>query len=760
MPLINNHASNEHNGSTSSKDEGYRKTYWFYGIGLTGDGKQLIGDCPFCGREKKFAVEAPTGLWRCLVCSSGSDRGGGNLYTFLRLLWDMSDKKTTEEYKALCTQRKLLYPESLMYWGAAKSAINGEWLVPGYSIDGKINALYVYTKKLGTDKAILTLAPGTHHQLLGLPLFKKNARDIYLVEGYWNAIALWETMRSAKKDTIQKHVLVSTSSESASLLASASIIGVPGCNVFAEVWAPLFANKRVHLVFDSDHPKKVVNRVSTAGFDGMKRVAGILGKSEQPPTEIHFVKWGEEGYDPDQPSGYDVREVLSKGNTLATRLPLLGGLLDKIEPIPADWIAGRSVTTARTGGVEIECVDCRSWDVLVKAWQSAMMWTEGLDRALSVMLASICSVKAIGDQLWVKIISPASSGKSTLCEAISVNKKHVVAKSTIRGFHSGFKSDRSGAKDNSLIADLYDKTLITKDGDTLLQSPNLAQILSEARDIYDSTSRTHYRHGLKRDYEGVRMTWILCGTSALRQIDTSELGERFLDCVIMEAIDIDLENQILLRVANRTDRGMGLEADGTLESQQDPDQAKAMQLTGGYINYLRANARDLLVEIKSTPKALDRCIQLAKFVAYMRARPSTRQIETAERELAARLVSQLVRLAKCLAVVLNKKDIDNEVMRRVRMVALDTARGATLETIKHIYNAGERGISAMALAVYNNQTPEKENAMLRFLRNIKVIALQSSKVPGMASVKPMWKLTPEITQLYESVMEDKESLYD
>ena len=145
------------------------------------------------------------------------------------------------------------------------------------------------------------------------------------------------------------------------------------------------------------------------------------------------------------------------------------------------------------------------------AWRKALKWTDGLDCALSVMLASVTSTMQVGDQLWVKIIGPASCGKSTLCEALSVNDKYILAKSTIRGFHSGYKSDRDGTEDNSLIVQVRNKTLITKDGDTILQSPNLGQILSDARDLYDCTTRSHYKNKMGKDYVGVRMTWILCG---------------------------------------------------------------------------------------------------------------------------------------------------------------------------------------------------------------------------------------------------------
>lgn len=756
-------------GRADSNPNTLIRPYSFLGLDLltSVDSTHATATCPFCGREGKFSIALSSGLWRCLVCNEGTEKGGGNIYTFLRLLWDQSDK-ATEDYSEISEDRKLLYPETLMHWGICRSTLTNEWLVPGYGIDGKMNQLYRYIRDIKTGKMLLLATPGLHHQLFGIPLLKKDTRDIYVCEGPWDAIALWECMRGSKRFLVNRAAgvsaggsisdsgLILTSSESASLLGNASVIGVPGCNVFLESWLPLFANKRVFLMFDSDHPRITHGKTFTAGYDGMKRVSQILSRAEQPPSEIHFLKWGDKGYDSKLPSGYDVRDFLSTaGDTPSNRLQPLSKLLTKITPIPDDWIGGRSASTSRRGGTEIDCTVCEDWGTLINSWRKAMQWTEGLDRALSVMLASVTSTKAVGDQLWIKIMGPASSGKSTLCEALSANKKHVLAKSTIRGFHSGFKTDGKGEKDNSLIADLYDKTLVTKDGDTLLQAPNLSQILSEARDLYDSTSRTHYRHGLKRDYEGVRMTWLLCGTSSLRQIDSSELGERFLDCVIMEGIDDDLEDEILLRVANRTARGMAFESNGDLQTQYDPDLVQAMQLTGGYINHLRAVARDSLESIVASDSALRTCRQLGKFIAYMRARPSSKQEETAEREFAARLVSQIVRLAMCLAVVLGRKEIDKEVLRRVRLVALDTARGRTLEIIRHLYKAGDEGMALAAMSILTNQTEDKERVLLRFLRSIGVVEVFTKKITTALSSRPRWRLTTRLYSLYREVMQNE-----
>ena len=405
----------------------------------------------------------------------------------------------------------------------------------------------------------------------------------------------------------------------------------------------------------------------------------------------------------------------------------------------------------------LDPVECRSWFLLVTAWRKALKWTPGLDRALSVMLASITSTKSVGDQLWVRIISPPASGKSTLCEALSVNRKYVVAKSTIRGFHSGFKTDRDGEEDNSLLSQLYGKTLITKDGDTLLQAPNKSQILAEARDVYDGTSRTHYRNKMSKDYQGARLTWILCGTNSLRQLDSSELGERFLDCVIMESIDEDLEDEILWRVANRTESNMSLESDGKAETQYDPELAQAMQLTGGYVGWLRENAKGQLSQVTASEAALRECIALGKFVAFMRARPSERQGETAEREFASRLTSQMIRLAKCLAVVLNREAVDDEVLDRVRQVALDTARGRVLSLVRVLHKNGIKGLQARALAICTGEGEDSERGLLKFLRKIGVVeSFAPQKRIGVSS-SPRWRLTPRLVRLYNRIINEQEN---
>lgn len=451
------------------------------------------------------------------------------------------------------------------------------------------------------------------------------------------------------------------------------------------------------------------------------------------------------------------RPQVSRLSPLGTRSKALERLLGLLTPFDKEALNDALKASNGKGPSpedSLACTPCSSYQSLIAAWHKAMRWTDGLDHALSVMLASVASTQSVGDQLWIKVMGPAACGKSTLCEAISVCKKHVLAKSTIRGFHSGYALEGGGRhEDHSLIKDLSGKTLVTKDGDTLLQSPNLSQILAEARDIYDGTSRTHYRNAQSHTYEGLRTTWLLCGTSSLRKLDQSELGERFLNCIIMDKIDSEQENEILWWVAQRANRNSAIEVDGEPKTRYEPELAEAMQLTGGYVQYLRDKGMKQMSSVKNSNDSTLYCTKLGKFIAFMRARPSCQQEELAEREFGTRLVSQLVKLARCLTLVLNRESVDDAVVERVRRVALDTSRGQTLELVSYLYEKPE-GSNLRAIAVATSIGEHKTGHLLRFLRQIGAVKqFEARKGRGIGGGVLRWKVTEEMRGLYREVVE-------
>jgi hypothetical protein len=741
------------------------RPFLFHGLDLSwlGGGPEAVGRCPFCRSEsEKFYVNVETTEWNCRRGDCGAK---GNAQSFLRQLHEVSMPGDTlpPEYSELAKDRGLLDPRTLASWGVCLSRITDEWLVPGYSASGVLRQLYRYTRVEG--RMLLLPTPGFGHWLLGPTEWAHDkAKTVYVCEGPWDGMALWETMASARVvaeptafDTNgHKTVLGTTADRSKSLLSTCAVLAAPSCNVFHEKWCPALSGKAAVFLFDSDYPRtdqKTGAAQAPAGFSGVKRACEVLSTSEEPPSGVSYLKWGPAGYDPQEPDGYDVRDFLTKvGTNLSERVKALGKLLCSTEPIPAEWLEGRSAEARKNGQVELTTKPCNRWVDLKTAWRLTFKWTDGLDRALSCMMATVISTKAVGDQLWMKIIGPPSCGKSVLCEALSVSKKYVKATSSIRGFHSGYKVDAEGSEDVSLLAQCRDKTLVVKDGDTLIQSPNLSLILSEARDIYDRVSRTHYRNKTARSYEGLNMTFLLCGTEGLRVIDRSELGERYLDCVVVHEMDSDTEEEIGWRVANRAFGEVSFESNGRAEGQHEPHRVEAMRLTGGYVEYLRMNAQKLLSGVKAPDWAIRRCVRLGKFTSYMRSKPPTGKHEgTVQRELSFRLISQLVRLATCLTAVLNKREIDHEVMRRVACVALDTSRGKLLDVTRALAEAGEVGLDIKALAAVGQCSDVEARVLLRFMLRLGVTEVFSPQLTKGYRSPPRWRLTQQLTRLYAEV---------
>lgn len=290
------------------------RPYHFHGLEFVMEGDEGIADCPWCGRERKFSVNSKTGLWRCMVCNEGNENGrmvkGGNIYIFLRKLWTMSLENTKpNDYKQLAQDRRLEHPETPKLWGLCRSIATGHWLVPGYNAEGKITGLYQYIKS--SARSILYPTPTLGHHLHGVNLYRPKCETVWLCEGPWDAMALWESLRVC---TLADGVLKATTDPKRSMLRTNCVLAVPGCEVFLDSWGSLFAGVTVNLMYDNDHPRthpRTGQAIAPAGLNGMQRVAKLLAALPKPPAALQYLQWGNAGYNPDLPSGYDVRDYLA-----------------------------------------------------------------------------------------------------------------------------------------------------------------------------------------------------------------------------------------------------------------------------------------------------------------------------------------------------------------------------------------------------------------------------------------------------------------
>lgn len=264
--------------------------------------KEAKAECPICGSDK-FSINAETSKAKCWSCNQDEIKNG---MTFVRWLWNKSDETTdVKDYDQLARDRGLLFKDTLMAFGVCRSYFLKDcWLVPGYNEVGVIQQLYRYTRpRLGARPTLLSTG-GLEHRLFGIPVYNKDAEKVYICEGPWDAMVLYELL-----------------SNHGEYKKTSTVLGVPGCNVFKEDWRSLLYNKDVVVMFDNDHPKvqKDGKKSVPAALVGLRKLAELLLSGNRQPLSISYLRWNpsrkpvEVVYDKDLASGYDIRDYLTKG---------------------------------------------------------------------------------------------------------------------------------------------------------------------------------------------------------------------------------------------------------------------------------------------------------------------------------------------------------------------------------------------------------------------------------------------------------------
>lgn len=723
-------------------------------LSLQGGTGQATGECPFCGK-KKFFYGIEKEQWQCKVCGKR-----GNVYTFLRELWGASLENCQEEaFERLAHDRGLLSYETLADWGVCQGLVTGEWLVPGFNHEGTLTQLYRYVKLPGEKKAACLATAGLSAALFKAPDYSSKKPETWYCEGPWDAMVAWEVLRQTRE---HEGRYSRTANQRLSLGGRVNVLGVPGDNTFKEKWGTLAAGHKAVLLFDNDHPgrqPRTGEPVEPSAWSGMRRAARTMCSHPERPESIHYLAWNEGGEDHEAtlPSGFDMRDMLSSQESVEGRVEALGELVSMIQPMPEGWVEGRGTEGVRSGGTTLKPLPCKDYATCVVEWQRAMRWTEGLERFLRVCLATAVSTRQGGDQLWIRGVSPPSTGKTTIAEAIgTAGEEYVEVVSQFTGLYSGMMTDAEASEDLSLVAKLQNKVFIIKEGNTLTESSNVEQLMSQLRDLYDRKTRSSFKNRASRKYS-TNCVNIICGTEAMRRsLDEAELGSRYLDCRIMTRIDTEVERDVVKMKVLQADAEVQQSAVGEGTTHHSPELTKAMQVTGGYVRYLMENSTSLLRAVERDTDALAFCGECGLLVAYLRSRPSEKHDEEQEREFAARLPAQFVRLARCLAAAMNRRtNGDTEVLKIVRQTALDTCWGRTAQIARLLYREGEVGAEARAVSYWLSLSAHKVRDLLQFLTQIRVAERFEDEVQGVrgATTVNRWRLTSELRSLWASVVE-------
>jgi hypothetical protein len=467
------------------------------------------------------------------------------------------------------------------------------------------------------------------------------------------------------------------------------------------------------------------------------------------------------------PSGTDLRDILTDyGDTKRQRVAGVAWVLSLVRPVPESWVEDARKAKEPQKTISLKPSHCDSWEELLDAWgrktNSPMRWRQELSNVLATMLAVALSTEQTGDQLFLQVVAVPGMGKSVMADALTVSK-HCFPLEHLVGFHSGYR-DKTG-EDFSLLARVNRKCMVTSEGDVLFKSPNLDEIMSEMRRIFDGKSSKIYKTTkVDKWYDGLRTPWIICGTPAMIPKGQADIGDRFLK-IYIDTPGHKERKAIVASAILSALAAVKVTSNGTADSSLSPGVAKARCLTAGYLDYLLDGIDRRVGRVTyDDDQMIEVCGMLGEFVADYRARTDMdpRKESDEGKEIETRIAKQLARLAVCVAVVLQKDTVDDGVFRVIKKVAIDTARGRTLEIAGYLHSSGEpRSSKEVATHIHGIKDEEGARRWLTFMRRVGIVAPSSQEIVTLGGktysstdIFPRWQLSPRAAKLYQGVMPD------
>ena len=487
---------------------------------------------------------------------------------------------------------------------------------------------------------------------------------VYIVEGEWDALALIELMRRAKYEK------------------ECCIVSVPGANGFKESWVKKFIGRDITIIFDNDHDKK---RNDGSKFNPAREgTDALVDKFNGIAEKIRTIRW--ELFGKDLKDGFDVRDALTQAIKTKKSKSVLRKLLKSC----------RTVSTKPPKEIDQPVVplDRTSFPEVVKDFEEVYEINQSFIDNLACCIAAIAALRIKGNPLWLFIVAPASSGKTTIIESFEAAYKHTLhlSKLTPTSLISGGvtkKTNEDGEEENydpSTLAKLKDKVMFVKDFTTVLSMGAKEQeaLFGLLRDGYDGSFRQTYGNGVERVYEDHFFGIVAGVTHAIHGENKSSLGERFLKVNLLdESFD---ETEHICRAL-----------DNSNENKSFKHKLKGSII--GFLDHLDKNEHVPTLEKGS--KLYLNLISLSKFVALVRTK-----VERAfgrdmayrpEAEKGTRIATQLFKLGSALAIVYGKQEIDKDCYRVMQKVALDSSIGYQLEVV-YALSRESSGMSASMLA--------------------------------------------------------------
>ncbi len=575
-------------------------------------GSNAKGTCPFCGKQKFFA-NVETRAWDCKVCG----RSGG-----LRKFLAEKAIDNQEGFKGKVVLRlkksRGLDGKTLRAWGIGWDGRN--YTIP---VDGLGELIDL--RRYSLNQHSLTTTGGK----IGLVGKATDSNEVWICEGEWDGMALWEAMQKLKKD--------------------ASVLAVTGAQAFPHSAVHFFQGKTVNVAFDHDE----------GGQKGAMRIYQALHGIAK---EVKFVHWPE-----DTSLGDDVRDVYEQKGKRVVAI-----LRKRLEEEPQSTLLSDADTPQEVRKVEQPTGPGMKIEDIIKGYRKWMHLPD--PEVLSVLFGAILANRMEGDPLWLFLVAPPGGSKSMILMSLAGAPLIFTTTSlTPHALVSG--ANFTGGGDPSLVPKLNEKVLVIKDFTTILNMPQFQrdEIFGTLRDVYDGRTEKIFGNGTHRAYDS--KFGILAGVTPV--IDSfaqiaSTLGERFLKYRLTRKGKIDVGKDVIMKALQN------IAHEGTMAKN---------------LREIAQKALDVKMPKKMpemSHKMAVRIMRLAQWIASLRGVVS-REKYTNEvmfkpvAEIGTRLAKQLAKLGIGIAILHRKKAIDEEVFQVISRVARDTAPDRVEEIIKQLY---------------------------------------------------------------------------
>lgn len=655
-------------------------------------GNQMVGDCPFCGKEKHFYASIKTGLWDCKVC--GKKGNPQNFLYEMAMVYAEELKNNKDKLKLLSMDRGV-DKSILLKYKLGWDSIGQRFTIPVFIKPNACCDIRLYKLKHKTRSSA-----GATSGLYGLEeLAVYNGKTVYLCEGEWDTLAMRQLLDLNEEE--------------------ACVVGVPGANTFKREWIPYFTDKDVYIIYDCDNAGELGEKIVK------ERLTGTA-------SEIFYTHWFLNA-----PTGFDLRDWINYGLKLGKPKGCLKNLkkLFSTTPRGSKFEAAKTLTTV-VERKEPENLKPLRYKEVVRNYTK---WLHLPDTTvLDIMFGTIFANRLEGDPLWIFLVAPPGNSKSELLMSLSTVKEvQAMTSLTPHALISG--AVWSNGKDPSLLPQLNNKVLVLKDFTTITSMHFSArdEIFGILRDIYDGKTEKYFGTGIKRAYKS--KFGILAGvTPVIETFGTlhASLGERFLKFRIFEDTQETEKSKILKAISNINN---------------ELEMRRILCETAERCCLYRLEDKDKVPKFEL--KYLDKIVALAQFTAKLRGvverdkytqhvlyKPST--------EIGTRLAKQFVKLAMGVGIFRGVPVLSEGEYAILKKVAKDTCPDRIITLIETLWNSTKLvGTEAMTTKELSINSNFPLATVFRILEDLNLLKLVDKKN---VNNKYYWSLSKGLRSIIES----------